>query len=409
MSTVVTPKENEVRKVDRSGSGNGSAAFVKWEVYKNGSWIDITNSKDLQKYQAMYENQREAWSGNTRSNDGNDPNRGKTGSGPAWLTPTGGVSSTATTALKYPNSREIGANTDYISFQFEQYDPPFGKGIKLNEKGEVTRGLQNTSKESTNNWSGLYDAYNDNQGDTPGMKAKGFQDVILYMPEDVQAQYGANWGGVGLTTGMANTLRLSGDGLNASSFGNTWESKTGGSKAAGFGFLSKIVNAGRQGTLTGDQAMGSVTGTILNPNTELMYESPEMRGFNLNFKMVARDQPEATAIRTICNQFKKCLLPHWGGTTVHGLLKSGALLSIPHIVKVSFMQGNKLNPYVSQFKKCAITSVNINYTPDGSYATYKDGSPVSTMLSLQFKELKLIFAGEIAAGASPNGKLTATY
>ena len=59
------------------------------------------------------------------------------------------------------------------------------------------------------------------------------------------------------------------------------------------------------------------------------------------------------------------------------------------------MTGNKLNPFITQFKPCAITNVNINYTADGTYATYDDGSPVATMLSVQFKELKLVFEQEV--------------
>ena len=65
------------------------------------------------------------------------------------------------------------------------------------------------------------------------------------------------------------------------------------------------------------------------------------------------------------------------------------------------MTGNKLNPYVTQYKPCAITNVNINYTPDGSYATYEDGSPVATMLQVQFKELKLVFEDEIPLSDVP--------
>ena len=103
------------------------------------------------------------------------------------------------------------------------------------------------------------------------------------------------------------------------------------------------------------------------------------------------------------------MLPSWGGQTkALGMAaneRTGALLTIPKIVSVKFMTGSKLNPYVSQFKPCAITSVNINYTPDGSYATYSDGSPVATMLQVSFKELKLVFEQEVPLSDSP----VATY
>ena len=65
------------------------------------------------------------------------------------------------------------------------------------------------------------------------------------------------------------------------------------------------------------------------------------------------------------------------------------------------MTGNTLNEYVTQYKPCAITGVEINHTPDGAWAAYKGGAPVATELKIAFKELKLIFSQEIATdGAS---------
>jgi hypothetical protein len=46
--------------------------------------------------------------------------------------------------------------------------------------------------------------------------------------------------------------------------------------------------------------------------------------------------------------------------------------------------------------------VSANFTPDGAYATYEDGSPVATELTVSFIETKLIFSEEIldSKGAS---------
>ena len=44
---------------------------------------------------------------------------------------------------------------------------------------------------------------------------------------------------------------------------------------------------------------------------------------------------------------------------------------------------------------CAITQVDVNYTPDGTYATYEGGEMVAVGLTLNFQETKLIFADEV--------------
>ena len=58
--------------------------------------------------------------------------------------------------------------------------------------------------------------------------------------------------------------------------------------------------------------MGGVSGTILNPNVEMMYEAPELRGFQLRFKMQARSKNESIAIKKLCYQFKKALHASYG-------------------------------------------------------------------------------------------------
>ena len=62
------------------------------------------------------------------------------------------------------------------------------------------------------------------------------------------------------------------------------------------------------------------------------------------------------------------------------------------------MKGHKPHPYLIQFKPCAISAVEVNYTPDGTYATYNSGAPVAVELRLNFMETKLIYADEVGLG-----------
>jgi hypothetical protein len=132
----------------------------------------------------------------------------------------------------------------------------------------------------------------------------------------------------------------------------------------------------------------------------MMYESPEMRGFQLRFKMQARSALEATAIKTLCYQFKKALHASYGGQNFGGLAETSGFITVPKLCQVSFMTGTSLNQYVPQYKPCAITQVDINYTPDGAWASLTDGAPVATELAVTFKETKLIYSQEITMGAS---------
>ena len=123
------------------------------------------------------------------------------------------------------------------------------------------------------------------------------------------------------------------------------------------------------------------------------------------FKMVPQSSEEALNIRRICQAFRMASLPRWGakgGGELVGALgdqKAGSFdqttegnwIRVPNLCKFTFMKGATEHPYVTQYKPCAISKVEVNYTPDGTYATYEDGAPVATELRVNFMETKLIF------------------
>ena len=73
-------------------------------------------------------------------------------------------------------------------------------------------------------------------------------------------------------------------------------------------------------------------------------------------------------------------------------------IKVPDLVKVNFMHGGSTNAYLPRFKMCALTQVDVNYTPDGTYATTVDGRMVAYQLSLNFQETKLIYREDIDKG-----------
>ena len=64
------------------------------------------------------------------------------------------------------------------------------------------------------------------------------------------------------------------------------------------------------------------------------------------------------------------------------------------------MKGGSDHPFLHKFKQCFLTDMSVNYTGEGTYATYgglpKDGggTPVSMVMDLGFKELEPIYAGD---------------
>ena len=301
-----------------------------------------------------------------------------------------GAPGTPTTSLRYPRDGAMAAGSDYVLFEFYKYQPPF----------------QNINKGATKRGSTPLAVYNQSATDSSFYKkeTKTQEDVVLYMPEDVSTGYRANWSGKAFSNIGASALALAGSG----DVGQVAENAL---NAIGTTFNQLIPNAGNKtvqqiiSKATGEQLsqndiFGATRGVILNPNVELLFGGHDLRNFQLNYKLVPRNPDEAADIKKIINQFRKAMLPSFGDGSDTFNLTSGkdianSFIKIPNFCRVSFMRGSNLNPDVAQYKMCAITQVDVNYTPDGTYATYEDGSMVAIQLTLNFQESKLIFASEV--------------
>lgn len=296
-------------------------------------------------------------------------------------------------SIKYPRDISIGQDSDYVFFKFYKYAPPFGGGRDTPNRAQA----DTTTKVANNPWG--YSNYADSN-DRSYANPSSLASIILYMPEDIQTQFGAGWNGAGFGAAAAGMLGAAGSFNTQKDYGALMRafgsSIGGGVKAATFNTLLQGINAVAGANISLNQALGTVTGTILNPNVELAYEAPKLRTFSLKFKLVPRTVLEAKDIRKLCNTFKKSMLPKFAGQALFGAQEEAAnLITIPDLCQVYFMKGNSFHPYLPKYKLCGITDVSINYTAAGAYATLTDGSPVATELTITFLESKLIFAGEV--------------
>ena len=144
------------------------------------------------------------------------------------------------------------------------------------------------------------------------------------------------------------------------------------------------------GNVTVNQLMARQTGTIINPNMELLFDGPTLRAFKFQFKMTPRNRKEAEQIKLIIRSFKRNMAPIAAGKTTEK--KEGAwFLKTPKVFELRYRTGNKDHKYLHKFKQCFLTDIAVNYTGDGVYSTYEDGSPISYLMDLSFKELEPIY------------------
>ena len=125
-------------------------------------------------------------------------------------------------------------------------------------------------------------------------------------------------------------------------------------------------------------------GQVINPNMELIFNGPQLRPFNFTFKMSPRDERESITIKKIIRMFKQSMAPQRS--------EASLFLKAPNTYKLQFLEGSsREHKFLPKIKECAMTGFNVNYTPDGNYATYRNSAMVAVELSFSFQELEPIF------------------
>jgi hypothetical protein len=214
-----------------------------------------------------------------------------------------------------------------------------------------------------------------------GLQAAGASGIMDAMTPDLKKVQGVKDAAGKIATGLADA---------ATNFSN--QTKAGATlddiKSVALNKLTASALGIFGGNITTNQLLARQRGEIINPNMELLFDAPTIRAFKFQFKMTPRNRREAEQIRLIIRAFKRNMAPKAKGGTEK---ESAWFLKTPNVFELRYRTGNKDHNYLHKFKQCFLTDIAVNYTGDGVYSTYEDGSPVSYLMDLSFKELEPIY------------------
>ena len=293
--------------------------------------------------------------------------------------------------LRYPQSI-IAEQTDYLQMTVINYKP-----IKQNSGGMVSK-----------------------PGDRRNGNEARIRTIILPIPSNISDTNAARFGDSELNSIGAEIL--SGvKGIMESGRKYT-DGAQEGLKATGneiTGMIDKLLNAsggtdGISGFITRKAASSAVgilgvnispqqilartQGEILNPNMELLFGGPTLRSFRFSFKFVPRNRSEAREVMEIIRCFKMNMAPKVKGTSI-----ANTMMKTPNVFELRYKKGQTPHPFLNRFKQCFLETVSANYTADGTYATYDDGTPVSMTLDLSFKEIEPVYDSDYDEGEGVGG------
>ena len=250
---------------------------------------------------------------------------------------------------------------------------------------------------------------------TPLTQGPPLSTISLFMPETMAISYDSIWDDVSMT----KELGLVGKVTNAISDMNNQgllQGITPYAKAAGASAIGSVAGLipGVNGDALGALAAQSL-GVFTNPQLQLLYKGKSLRTFSLSFTLTPKTSAEAQTVKNICDSFAYYSLPGIAGAQTGN---SGQFLTPPQVfsVQFQFLGGSGIGNQISNafqsvlnntglnvlmgnsgtisggkpsktftVNDCVLENVNIDYAPNG-WATYNDGYPVQTTLTLNFKE-----------------------
>jgi len=242
---------------------------------------------------------------------------------------------------------------------------------------------------------------------------KLIRSIILPIPSNVQDGNTVNYEDSRLN-GLTGAVASAASGLMNASFSNLGENienvtKEFGKNMGGAGTAQDLINkffvSQAAGLVGGNLSVNSLLareqGAIFNPNMELLFNGPTIRSFRFQFKMTPRNQKEGQEVRQIIREFKRSMAPKV--TAVGGPPGNNNLfLKTPDVFELTYRQGQRDHKFLNKFKQCVLQDISVNYTGEGTYATYDDGTPVSMIMDLTFKELEPIYDTDYYTDESRN-------
>ena len=242
--------------------------------------------------------------------------------------------------------------------------------------------------------------------------------IALYMPPQVNVSYGMKYADkeVGVVAhGAAAAM-------------NAWKNTPGTLSALGaaagqsvgvMGIAAKeMIIKAMDAMIPGLGAVEGITsGNIITPHMELMFEGVGRREFSFSFVMIPKSPPEAVMIEKIVKEFKlgmhpdyteKSIMGFTGGQTsedeqdmgvwnpVQGSILKTRAMTFPSVFEIEYFYKGAPSNHLHKISTCYLTKMDVSHGGD-RYATYAEGVPQKTMITLNFTELEIMTRKHIKA------------
>jgi Tail-tube assembly protein len=220
----------------------------------------------------------------------------------------------------------------------------------------------------------------------PSKRLAGF--VALYMPNQLATRYSMQWqdeemdlaAAVATNPEVAKQIEAV---MDSAGKGNVKDA----AKIAG-GQAGTIASAM---ILKASPTLSAMSRTAANPRKEQVFKGVDYRRFQFEYQFAPRDEKEAAEVLKIINLFKYHMHPEFKDA-------SNFIYIYPSEFDIEYCFGNGPNEKLHRISSCVLTELNINYSPNGVFSTFPDGTPTQINIQMSFTELELLTKERIKKG-----------
>jgi hypothetical protein len=215
--------------------------------------------------------------------------------------------------------------------------------------------------------------------------------IALHIPNQLNIRYGTQWSEEDTSTALMAPLLL-GDAAQAAIGAATglatkdYENmkNAGGNLASGVAALGLAFAPGAA-------AISAGTGLAYNPRKEQVFKGVDFRTFQFDYQFFPRSAAESKAVLAIIKEFKLHMHPEYKDANKF-------LWIYPSEFDIAYYTNGQENKSLHRHPSCVLTEMTVNYTPNGAFNTFADGTPTQINVQMTFRELALMDKERIDAG-----------
>lgn len=209
--------------------------------------------------------------------------------------------------------------------------------------------------------------------------------IALHVPNQLNIRYSVDWQTeetLAGTMGMSAARELR-NAVVSPSAAQLKEAGGTGAQIAQNILLSKtpIINS----------ALSAQSGLAANPKKEQIFKNVNFREFMMDYTFSPRSKEEAANVLRIIKEFKFHMHPEYK--------ESGSFVFVyPSEFDIFYYHKDKENLSIHRHTSCVLKDMTVNYTPNGNFNTFDDGTPTQINVQLSFVEIAFLTKKQINDG-----------